>query len=169
MEEGIFNEEVAEFLGEYEATENQTEVDTVLTGFDALDRYTSGMVPGDLWLIAGFAGHGKSQTVFNMAYNAIRDGKNVIYLLNEVTRKQLRLKMATRHSWTFGDGPGLKYRDVKEGKLNESDKQLLIDSVRDWENLGKLFVSNLPRSHSIDYVHSVIHRCRQIFEPIYWW
>ena len=41
----------------------------VSTGFSALDKCTGGLFPGELWLLAGYAGEGKTSSAINIGHN----------------------------------------------------------------------------------------------------
>lgn len=105
----------------------------IMTGLDTLDSLTYGAQRGELWLVAGYAGHGKSQVLTNMAWRAVVDGHNVVYFTLETLRDQVARRFHTRHSHhsSFGSAEGLRYDDIKGGTLTESDERLFKQVLYD--------------------------------------
>ena len=69
-----------------------------LTGFDAIDKATGGIQPGALWLVAGFAKHGKSTFSLNVAYNAATfHGIDVVYSSLEMPVQQVSRYLLAIH------------------------------------------------------------------------
>lgn len=58
------------------------------TGLVSLDRQTAGFCPGDLIIIAGRPGMGKSALAMNMAFSMANDGNKVLYFGLEMTHVQ---------------------------------------------------------------------------------
>ncbi len=127
----------------------------VMTGLDTLDGITYGAQRGEFWLVAAYAGHGKSQTLTNMAWRAVVDGHNVVYFTLETLRDQVARRFHTRHSHhpRFGVAEGLKYDDIKGGTLSEGDeklfKQVLFD-LHSNDQYGRFEVIWTPRGTSPD-------------------
>jgi len=127
----------------------------VMTGLDTLDSLTYGSQRGEFWLIAAYAGHGKSQTLTNMAWRAVVDGKNVVYFTLETLRDQVARRFHTRHSSheRFGAPEGLRYNDVKGGTLSEPDelmfKRVLYD-LQTNKDYGRFEVIWTARGTSTD-------------------
>lgn len=127
----------------------------VMTGLDGLDSLTYGAQRGEFWLIAAYAGHGKSQTLTNMAWRAVVDGHNVVYFTLETLRDQVARRFHTRHSHhpRFNSPEGLRYNDIKGGSLTAADEELfkavLYDLSRN-EQYGKFEVIWTPRGSSAD-------------------
>lgn len=63
------------------------------TGFDSVDRKTTGMHPGDLYIVAGRPGMGKTSYALNIATNAARNGDGAAFFSLEMPREQLAAKM----------------------------------------------------------------------------
>jgi replicative DNA helicase len=97
MPEGNVFEELAELIKELE---EGNAMERVLTGVRPLDEMTYGGIGmGEFWLIAAYAGVGKTFFCSNLAYHfAMNEGKNVVYLTAETLRPQVRQRMLIRHS-----------------------------------------------------------------------
>ena len=72
------------------AAENKQHITGLPTGFERLDRMTAGMHPGDLIIIAGRPGMGKTAFALNVALNACRMRKaSAVVLSLETPKEQL--------------------------------------------------------------------------------
>lgn len=63
------------------------------TGFRTLDDRSGGPQPGDLWVVAGRLGEGKTWTLLKMAAKALADDKTVQYEALEQTEGQIALRL----------------------------------------------------------------------------
>ena len=64
------------------------------TGFDHLDRLTTGLHDGELFIVAGRPGMGKTRFVLNMAANMARDGEmGAAFFSLEMPREQLAMRL----------------------------------------------------------------------------
>jgi replicative DNA helicase len=69
------------------------------TGFPALDQLTGGLEPGELVVIAGRPGHGKTTLAMNIAEHALlREDKSVLVFSLEMSRQELVTRMAASMS-----------------------------------------------------------------------
>ncbi len=151
--EGDVLEESKAAFTEYESRKDAGVHEGVMTGLDGLDALTYGAQRGEFWLIAAYAGHGKSQTLTNIAWRAVVDGYNVVYFTLETLRDQVARRFHTRHSHhpRFSSPEGLRYNDVKGGTLTAEDEQLfkavLYDLHRN-DQYGRFEVIWTPRGTS---------------------
>lgn len=150
--EGNVLEEADAVLRDYRQRKTQGIHYGVRTGLETLDRITYGAQPGEFWLVAGYAGEGKSQTLTNIAYNAMLEGKNVLFFTLETLREQVRRRLYTRHSHhaKFDRLEALRYNDIKGGRLDPEEEALFEQVVRDladWrtQGYGRFEVVWLPR------------------------
>lgn len=129
--EGNVLEEAKQMYQDYVARKEQGVHEGVMTGLDGLDSLTSGAQRGEFWLIAAYAGHGKSQTLTNMAWRAVIDGHNVAYFTLETLRDQVARRFTTRHSHNFEVAEGLRYDALKSGGLTATEEKLLKRTLHD--------------------------------------
>jgi len=103
----------------------------IKTGYSALDQAKGGICPGDLWLIAGAAGQGKSLLMLNLVYNAAMQGKNVMVAVNEMLHAQYRTRLYIRHSRNpkFGLAQGIPYEKFRQESGAEKDS---LDKILAW-------------------------------------
>lgn len=105
-----------------------------------LDKITGGIVPGTVCTILGATGSMKTTYASNIAFNAIKEGKNVLFLSLEESPMQLYSKWLSRASAEMGKPiPAI---EITQKKLEENDEKILLDSVVPFfENLpGNLYI-----------------------------
>jgi len=86
----------------------------VKTGFNGIDRKIRGFKPGDLVVIAGRPGMGKTTWALNIASNNIFNGKNVLIFSLEMTNEQLIKKIISSES-------GISTDKMMSGELTKAD------------------------------------------------
>ena len=83
-------------------------------GFDALDSMSGGMTRGEITVIAGRPGHGKTTFTVNLIPRLVNQGLKVLVVSREMTEKELLKKLITLESGV------LNYRTVRNGILDEA-------------------------------------------------
>jgi len=83
-------------------------------GFDMLDEMAGGMTRGEVTVIAGRPGHGKTTFTVNLIPRLVNQGLKVLIVSREMTEKELLKKLITLESGV------LSYRMVRNGNLDES-------------------------------------------------
>jgi replicative DNA helicase len=87
----------------------------VPTGFHDLDKMTSGMHPGDLIIVAGRPGMGKTALALTIGQAAaLATGIGVAIFSLEMSKEQLVLRMLCSEAL-------VNYQDVRSGRLHEKD------------------------------------------------
>jgi replicative DNA helicase len=87
----------------------------VPTGFHDLDKMTAGMHKGDLIIVAGRPGMGKTALALNMGtLAALQTGIGVALFSLEMSKEQLVLRMLCSEAL-------VNYQDVRSGRLHEKD------------------------------------------------
>ena len=86
----------------------------VRTGFQGIDSKIRGFKPGDLVIVAGRPGMGKTTWALNIASNNIYNGKNVLIFSLEMTNEQLIKKIISSES-------GISTDKMLSGELTSSD------------------------------------------------
>lgn len=157
--EGNIMEEADVVLADYKERSTKGVHRGVMTGFEALDNLTYGAQRGEFWMVAAYAGEGKTQALTNMAYQAVMDGHNVVFFTLETLRDQVRRRFVTRHAnhEKFGVGEGLRYSDLKGGRLDEEDEDRftkVAEDLKDWraQGYGRLEVVWAPRGSTVDSI-----------------
>jgi|TARA_R110000751_G_scaffold252195_1_gene351935 replicative DNA helicase len=70
----------------------------VQTGIDRIDRAIVGFTKGEISIIAGRPGNGKSTLALNIAKNMILDDKKVLFISREMPRVELVKKLLAMHT-----------------------------------------------------------------------
>lgn len=65
-----------------------------LTGFSAFDRATTGLRPGDLWVLAARPGFGKTALAGNVSLNVAFAGQGVLFFSLEMPKEQIGERLA---------------------------------------------------------------------------
>lgn len=97
------------------------------TGFQQLDENIGGVGPGELNIILGRPGHGKSMFLLNVGYNAWKNyHKNVFYFSYEMYTDQVEARLDSRHS-------GLDYKKIKDAALGDIEEKRYKAALQDME------------------------------------
>lgn len=122
-----------EMVKEYcKVRDNPKESLGILTGFDAIDLKTHGIKRGDLWLVGGFASHGKTTTCMNIAHKAVTSGYNVLFVSMEMSRRDVRRMLYCVHSGhsKFHEiHPALKHAQIHRGELDQDAENFYLKHV----------------------------------------
>lgn len=94
-----------------------------------LNKRTGGIVNGTLSVIMGCSGSMKTTYSVNLCYNAIKNGKNVLYLSLEETPFQLYSKLLSRVSMDVNSQKGLQHKDIIQHNLSEMDEDYMFEKV----------------------------------------
>lgn len=120
------------FLEKYESEEQMKGLSFLCP---ELDKLTGGIMPGQLCTIVGAPGSMKTTYTSNLAYNAVKEGKNVLYLSLEEQPMQLYSKWLSRAS--IDAGAPLVQQEIVQKKLEQKDLDILKTKVEP-------FFRNLP-------------------------
>lgn len=104
------------------------------TGFDALDRKTTGFNEGDLIIIAARPAMGKTALVLNMALKNVEANKGVIFFSLEMPAEQLMLRMLAAKT-------SIPLQNLRKGDMSDNEWSQLSSAFDDM-NTKKLFVDD---------------------------
>lgn len=107
-----------------------------------LDKRTNGIMPGTICTLCGGPGSMKTTLAMNIAYQALKDGKNVCYITLEETPLTLYSKLLSRVSVDAIPTTPFTVNDIINSKLNSEEKNILFNIVKPYlDNLeGKLHI-----------------------------
>lgn len=97
----------------------------IASGLPDLDRLIGGFSPGDLSIIGGRPGMGKTAVAGQIAYNVGMRGKGVAILSMEMTGGDLALRMATAHLH-LTHGVNIAYEAARNGKISDKEAEGLF-------------------------------------------
>lgn len=101
----------------------------ITTGYNCLDEATGGLSPGQLVIIAGRPGMGKSAFAMSMAYNiAKKTDKIVLFFSLEMSSQELGLRLIAMET-------GITSDKIKKGVVSRSDSTKLLQAAENLSNL----------------------------------
>jgi replicative DNA helicase len=152
--EGNFTNSVDERYNDYLYTvANPNNVMGVFSGYKALDEYTWGIKNSEMMVISGATSSGKSLIMMNMAINAwlgsnnpglfdgsyFEDGKNVVYVTLEMSKKQLEQRIDANIA-------NIRHRAIMRGQLTPEEITAWRKSLQFQRNYDKKFhIIDMPR------------------------
>lgn len=172
MPEGNIFEERLDLLKELQEGDV---AERIPTGIRPLDEMTiGGAGSGELWLIAAYAGVGKTFFCTNLAYNfAVMEKKNVVYLTAETIRSQVRRRVLTRHTRhpKFGLPNGLSSGDLKKHSPTNpiltpeqvSQWQTVMEDMTDLDDKGIFHLAQIPMGAKISTIHAKLNKLNSVF------
>jgi len=104
------------------------------TGFDALDRKTTGFNPGDLVIIAARPAMGKTSIVLNTTLQNLERGDGIIFFSLEMPETQLMIRLVSAKS-------KVPLQNVRKGELDPKQAQEVEKAFKELED-KKLFVDD---------------------------
>lgn len=101
----------------------------IKTGVSQIDERTGGLQPGTFNTLAGFAGAGKTTAAVNIAYNAMKEEKNVCYITLEVPKLDMVYDLLSRHSFEKEFKKPISHSHIKKRELSKEDSEYLFTEV----------------------------------------
>ena len=94
------------------------------------------LVPG-VNIVAGQTGHGKSMVANSIAYRAVKDGKNVMFISLEISKKRVFYQMLSIHSRCIDkESDYISHSDIKKHKLNGSQETHVFNEL--WNDFNQM-------------------------------
>ena len=125
------------------------------TGFEALDKKTTGFNEGDLVIIAARPAMGKTALVLNMALKNVERGKGVIFFSLEMPAEQLMLRMLAAKT-------SIPLQNLRKGDMDDKEWSNLSAAFDDL-NSKKLFVDD-GGSINMNQLRARVRKLAQIQE-----
>lgn len=117
------------------------------------------VVPG-INIIAGQTGHGKSMVANSIAYRAVKDGKNVMFISLEINKKRVFYQMLSIHSRCVDkESDYISHSDIKKHKLNNYQEKHVFDDL--WNDFNQM-KGNLYVIDEWDFDTSSINSLQEI-------
>ena len=108
--------------------EKENEV-TLSTGIKALDDRSFQLVKGKICSIFAYTGSFKTMFCTNVAYNAMKNGANVVYISLEIDKREMYFNFLSRHSYSDTFETKISHSDIKVGRINEDEKTYLFNEL----------------------------------------
>ena len=97
----------------------------IKTGFSGIDELSGGMTRGEITVIGGRPGHGKTTTMLNMVKSCIDQGLKVIVFNREMTNIEMLKKLIVLESGK------LSYLDVRLGYIDDLSKMGELEATKE--------------------------------------
>jgi len=111
------------FLAAYkDRAENPEKAYGIRTGFDWLDQQTLGIHPGEMFLIGGRPGAGKSVFILNVGINAYKAGKNVLIVSIEMPHDLYQQRFYSCYC-------DLPHNAIRAGTLTKEQFRAMADAI----------------------------------------
>ena len=171
--EGELSLSTEDRINEYEYTKNNPGSKRgMLSGFRELDDYTWGLKNSEMMVIGGASSSGKSLLMMNMAINSWlgsnspysnsevkNDGKNVLYISLEMSKKQLEQRIDANVA-------NVSHRGLVRGALSPEETDRWKESLKFQKKYGKTFyILDMPRGSSMAEIESKYEIIMGIFKP----
>ena len=123
------------------------------TGFKQLDDNIGGVGPGELNIMLGRPGHGKSMFLLNVGYNAWADyGKNVFFFSYEMPIVQVQRRLDARNA-------RLDYYKIKNGDLSDMEIKLYEKKLKEMAQRKNVFkIIRPPQKTNVNVVRNEINK-----------
>ena len=126
---------------------------TVKFGYGQLDSMTGGMTRGEISVIAGRPGHGKTTLSVNIVRRLIHQGYKVLVFNREMPNKEMMKKIMIM------EAEGLSYYNLRTFKYGDRE---LKELQKTKEKVSKLYSNNLFMFDAIRDLNSSIAQAKKI-------
>ena len=113
-----------EILRRIEAATKQQGITGLPGGINQFDKHTGGFQPGELYVLAGRPGMGKTALLLSWAMNISKSGVPAGVFSLEMTRDELTMRLLSAFS-------GISSASMKKGFLNDADWQPLSNAANE--------------------------------------
>lgn len=107
-----------------ENAENAEGLQGIPTMWPSLNKYTSGLAGGQLWIVGGRPGVGKSVAAVDFAVAAAKANKSVMFFSLEMSERELQDRIVASIS-------GVSLNDLKQGRITEENKPKLTQALKE--------------------------------------
>lgn len=127
----------------------------VMSGMPSLDKATNGLYPGQLMIIAAATSEGKSVMLLNMAHNAWKSGKNVLYVTIENYRDDLLRRFDSLDAM-------VAYNHLKNGDMTDDEKVRIQQALEAQKSRANIFHVVSRPDCTTDFIESKINDLQPI-------
>ena len=122
------------------------ETNLIKTGFSGLDELAGGMTRGEITIVGGRPGHGKTTFTVNLIKSLVESGKKVVLFNREMTNVEMLKKLITLESGNLSYGmirrgvfdmeSMAELTRVKQAIVNKysKDKFVMFDNLKDFSS-----------------------------------
>ena len=102
----------------------ESDKNIIKTGFDGIDKLSGGMTRGEITILGGRPGHGKTTSMLNMVKSCVDQGLKVIVFNREMTNIEMLKKLIVLESGN------LSYLDVRLGMVGDLTKMSELEAIK---------------------------------------
>lgn len=141
VREGSLKDQILERVAEYQDRKLRPNAyKGIPLGIAQLDQLTSGMLPGELGVIFGRSGAGKSRFLHSVAYNMFARNYNVMYITVEMPYEQVGRLYDSRHFKISSTG-------LRQGKLSTEEEKKYLEGAINLQNAaGDYYTVDVPQN-----------------------
>ena len=137
------------------------------TCYESVDRFAGGLTRGEITIVGGRPGHGKTTFLLNLLSNMVNAGLKVMLFNRELPNSEMLKKLITLESGNLSYGMVRKgvYEEqelkelqrvkVKISELYNSDKFAMFDSIRDFATTATEIAKFKPDVVFDDYIQLI--------------
>lgn len=143
--------------------ETSVENSGIKTGIKQVDQVIGGLKAGQVSVVAGFTGMGKSICSVSIMHSAIEQGYNVCYISLELSAEHLMYNMISRHSLEHKFSKKIEHRHLKSKTLGRTDWDYVkSDILPDLKELpGKFYILDEQDIEAYNY-YSFTNKLQEI-------
>lgn len=131
----------------------------VCSGLTALDRLTGGLMPGDLAVLAGRPGMGKSVVGLFYAWAAARSGGTVLFASLEMSEPQVNSRLLSLDAWAES-GAWVQYMRILRGEMNDIEARRVFDASQRMKDIPLRLTA--PDVRSVGAIAAAARRAQRI-------
>ena len=114
--------------------QNPGKLSGISWGISDLDAKTGGLQRGELIVLAGRPGMGKSGLVVSCVLQSAKAGSNVLMFSHEMTAQAVADRALA--DCCFDDGGAIAYHDISRGRLSNSEAERVVLAAREFVRLS---------------------------------
>lgn len=165
--EGFIVDEAKSFIGEVSGQQRVRRTSAVNFGLPTLDNEILGLRKGDMCLVLGWVGVGKTTLLVNSAVDmCFNQEKNVVFVTTETMRAQLKERIFSRITKMTDFGVPVSVRDMRSGELTDEQKESLLHIKPYIESKphGVIMVTQAPASATMSWLTGKLLQYESMFK-----
>lgn len=146
----LLGDEMRGVLDEFEVARTTYGLRGMTMGWPTLNRETLGAMGGDLIVIAGRPGSGKTYALIEMAYQGWLESHRAVLLSMEMGKRQLATRFLARHT-------GINPRFIRAGQLSPWAREMMETGAAALQaGSGRLYLESGDFSRSVSGIEAMI-------------
>ena len=139
----------------------------IKTGYDKVDKFAGGLTRGEVTIVGGRPGHGKTTVLINILSNVLESGKRAMFFSRELPNSELMKKimcleseqlsytMVRKNVYTENDLHVVNNTITQIKKKYSGDKFLMFDNLRDFSSSASEVKKFKPDIIFDDYIQLI--------------